>query len=343
MYCPMCGREVKDDAVFCPNCGSRLSAPQPKQAPVPPPPQPAPQYTQQSAPAYQSAPAPASRPPKKQKAPKAKKPGKSWPTRVLAICLIAALVVGAGLTAGILTLTGRVRWGSVPGGMDDPQKLVDTYLDRLLAGDVEGVIALCDLPGQLERVDAENYIDAMSVIQLYTLPTNQEAAKTIYQYITESSYAQTISRIYASLLSPDSEIAQALEEDLFANPDKYSESEMNEFLRQYAGQALRDAQVVSTIQVEMEREERQRMLEIWHELYGSEDYLEYIYLLERNGHYFAGGVALEQAGGVWNIKNMNTYYSDISRGGAVWLEELDGMSISEARQVFVEQYQRATD
>ena len=239
MYCPMCGREVKDDAVFCPNCGSRLSAPQPKQAPVPPPPQPAPQYTQQSAPAYQSAPAPAPRPPKKQKAPKAKKPGKSWPTRVLAICLIAALVVGAGLTAGILTLTGRV----------DPQKLVDTYLDRLLAGDVEGVIALCDLPGQLERVDAENLIEGMHIIQPQMLPTHQAAAKTIYQYITESSYAQTISRIYASLLSPDSEIAQAVAEGRPTVPDSYSESELDEFLRQYAGQSLRNTRVVATEQV----------------------------------------------------------------------------------------------
>lgn len=330
MYCPMCGREVKDDAVFCPNCGSRLSAPQPKQAPVPPPPQPAPQYTQQSAPAYQRAPAPAPRPPKKQKAPKAKKPGKSWPTRVLAICLIAALVVGAGLTAGILTLTGRVRWGSVPGGMDDPQKLVDTYLDRLLAGDVEGVIALCDLPGQLERVDAENYIDAMSVIQLHTLPTNQEAAKTIYQYITEGSYGRIIAGIYASLLTPDSEIAQALEEDLFANPDKYSESEINEFLRQYAGPSLRDTRVVATEQVDIPSETRQMFVENYHEMYGTENYLEYVYLLERDGHYFAGGLSLEYAGGAWNIRQLYASFAGISGSGLIWLEELDGMSTAQA-------------
>ena len=330
MYCPMCGREVKDDAVFCPNCGSRLSAPQPKQAPVPPPPQPAPQYTQQSAPAYQSAPAPAPRPPKKQKAPKAKKPGKSWPTRVLAICLIAALVVGAGLTAGILTLTGRVRWGSVPGGMDDPQKLVDTYLDRLLAGDVEGVIALCDLPGQLERMDAENYIDAMSVIQFHTLPTNQAAAKTIYQYITEGSYGRIIAGIYASLLTPDSEIAQALEEDLFANPDKYSESEVDEFLRQYAGPSLRDTRVVATEQVDIPLETRQMLIDNWHEVYGTENYLEYVYLLERDGHYFAGGLALEYAGGAWNIRQLYASIAGISGSGLVWLEDLDGMSTAQA-------------
>lgn len=328
MYCPMCGREVKDDAVFCPNCGSRLSAPQPKQAPVPPPPQPAPQYTQQSAPAYQSATAP--RPPKKQKARREKKPGKSWPTRVLAICLIAALVVGAGLTAGILTLTGRVRWGSVPGGMDDPQKLVDTYLDRLLAGDVEGVIALCDLPGQLERVDAENLIEGMHIIQLQMLPNNQEAAKTIYQYITEGSYGRIIAGIYASLLTPDSEIAQALAEGRPTVPDSYSESELDEFLRQYAGQSLRNTRVVATEQVDIPSETRQMFVENYHEMYGTENYLEYVYLLERDGHYFAGGLSLEYAGGAWNIRQLYASFAGISGKGLMWLEDLDGMSTAQA-------------
>ena len=339
MFCPKCGNQLSDAAAFCPICGNSVTPPQGTYQ-VPP------QQNWQADP-FQRQPEPVPQPvpePKKKQKHRASGTQKGqWTTRGVALVAALALVLGAGLSIGILTLTGRANW-IVPGGMKDPDKLVEAYLDRLLAGDVEGVIALCDLPGQMERINIDSYLERMGTFTRYNLPPNNEAIRTIRINQDENSYGNYISTFYAMLLAPESEIAMKMAKpsgNVFL--DDFDQSEINEFFREYAGQALRDAQVVSTIQVEMEREERQRMLEIWHELYGSEDYLEYIYLLERNGHYFAGGVALEQAGGVWNIKNMNTYYSDISRGGAVWLEELDGMSISEARQVFVEQYQRATD
>ena len=338
MFCPKCGKQLVEGAAFCPGCGSPVQSTQPAQNPTP---SQTPVSPYQSIPV--SPPAPAPQPPKQPKASRTHKPGKHWPTRVLAICVIAALVVGAGLTAGILTLTGRVTWRT-PGGMKDPDKLVEAYLDRLLAGDVEGVIALCDLPGQMERMDVDSYLERMGLVVRHNFPPTNEATQTITINQMESSYSHSISTFYAMLLAPESEIARQLAEPSGSVPlDDFDQSEINEFLVQYAGQALRDVQIVSTMPVELDQEERQRMVENLHALYGSENYLEYLYLLERNGHYFAGGVVLEQAGGVWNIKNMNTYYSDLSSSGPVWLEELDGMSTSEARQAFIEQYQRATD
>ena len=339
MFCPKCGSQLSDVAAFCPICGNSVTPPQGTyQAP--------PQQNWQADPFQRQTepvPQPAPEPKKNQKHwPSGTKKGQ-WTTRGVALVAALALVLGAGLSIGILTLTGRANW-TVPGGMKDPDKLVNTYLDRLLAGDVEGVIALCDLPGQMERIDIDSHLERMGAFTQYNLLPNNEATRTIRVNQDENSYGNNISTLYALLLAPESEVAMKMAEppgNVFL--DDFEQSQINEFFREYAGRSLRDVQVVSIIQVEMDREERQRMLENWHELYGSEDYLEYIYLLERNGHYFAGGVALEQAGGVWNIKNMNTFYADISRRGAVWLEDLDGMSIREARQVFVEQYQRATD
>lgn len=88
-FCKMCGTQLKDDAVFCPQCGARISAPAPVQAPEPVP-----------APAPAPTPAPASFVPPVGSVP-VKKSKKGLVIAIIAVVLLLAA------TAALFFLKGK--------------------------------------------------------------------------------------------------------------------------------------------------------------------------------------------------------------------------------------------
>lgn len=95
MFCPKCGKELKDGAKFCPNCGAKIQAAAPKvEVPVSQPEIMEPEMPRQEVPQPEM-----SRPLNwqvQQPETEAKRSGKSILTVLTAVCLLLAVVITAG-------------------------------------------------------------------------------------------------------------------------------------------------------------------------------------------------------------------------------------------------------
>lgn len=95
MFCPKCGKELKDGAKFCPNCGAKIQAAAPKvEVPVSQTEIMEPEMPRQEVPQPEM-----SRPLNwqvQQPETEAKRSGKSILTVLTAVCLLLAVVITAG-------------------------------------------------------------------------------------------------------------------------------------------------------------------------------------------------------------------------------------------------------
>lgn len=91
MFCPKCGKELKDGAKFCPNCGAKIQAAAPKvEVPVSQPEIMEPEMPRQEVPQ------PEEHFQMEQPETEAKRSGKSILTVLTAVCLLLAVVITAG-------------------------------------------------------------------------------------------------------------------------------------------------------------------------------------------------------------------------------------------------------
>ena len=91
MFCPKCGKELKDGAKFCPNCGAKIQAAAPKvEVPV--------SQTEIMEPEMprQEVPQPEGHFQMEQPETETKRSGKSILTVLTAVCLLLAVVITAG-------------------------------------------------------------------------------------------------------------------------------------------------------------------------------------------------------------------------------------------------------
>ena len=91
MFCPKCGKELKDGAKFCPNCGAKIQAAAPKvEVPVSQPEIMEPEMPRQEVPQ------PEEHFQMEQPETEAKRSGKSILTVLTAVCFLLAVVITAG-------------------------------------------------------------------------------------------------------------------------------------------------------------------------------------------------------------------------------------------------------
>ena len=91
MFCPKCGKELKDGAKFCPNCGAKIQAAAPKvEVPLSQPEIMEPEMPRQEVPQ------PEEHFQMEQPETEAKRSGKSILTVLTAVCLLLAVVITAG-------------------------------------------------------------------------------------------------------------------------------------------------------------------------------------------------------------------------------------------------------
>lgn len=118
-FCPRCGKQISDDASFCPACGATVTAagaggaqPPPPGRPVQPPPGTTPYYQPGAVPPP---------PPTKQKT------GKGWKIAIIVI-LITLLVIGGAVAAIGLLVFSAVK---------APIDVTNNYIEAINEGDAE--------------------------------------------------------------------------------------------------------------------------------------------------------------------------------------------------------------
>ena len=224
---------------------------------------------------------------------------------------------------------------------DDPDALVTAYLQALQAVDVDGVLALCDIPEQLEYMNWTGYVERYkAIVQNMYVPNNDQATKAIAEKKLENDITSKLFPIYASVFAGRSPVAEAISSMQLSvyEPDSGG---AEAFARLFTEQNL--AQIsYAAAEIPLERSQDrvwQSLFQNIHALYGDvvTDYREYGVVLSYDGSYSAHGLTLYQYGDAWKIHSLNAPMS-LMNSSPEYVSAVEGMSMDQVEALAVQEY-----
>ena len=336
MYCPNCGAPLEEQGKFCPRCGAAVQ---------------------------QQPPAPLSPTPEKEKK-------KSSPVPLMVLLCLVFCLLGAGGTYLLLGGGGAEQTPpsssqedssrEEPGqeedespaeeeeetppsssqSWEDPDQLVKAYHPAQKQGDVDGVLALCDIPEQLEYLDWEADLERYLVIgpTMY-LPAGDDTTARLAREKLEGEVTDRLLSVWSGPFAGRSEIAAAVVSGRAAAYDRGS-GEGAEFLRLFSQENFGQIQWAACLSDLSQRENTVSMaIGNVKEVYSGQvtDYREYLVLSAFDGSYSVHGLTLYRYGDFWKIHSLAAPLTGLPANGE-YLSQLEGMTPEQAQQEAAEEY-----
>jgi hypothetical protein len=223
---------------------------------------------------------------------------------------IALTLVVLGLT-GVLDLKQAAKKGGIlEKSFEEPEDAITYYFEHLKDGDLNGMLAACDVNEKATNFDFDKSYDWLGVWMLNTLlPPEYDTYQGINKYVAGNTFALAIKNQYLALTASDNEAVKTLLEG-------ESVTDLGDFETELIDpEAVRELKLVRMDLASPANQKSDRIrknLKKAAGVYGGDDFKDYVVLYELDDQYYMAGFFLYHYKSGWKITSLQSSLAGIN-------------------------------